>query len=127
MNHSSSLTVAVLGASDQPDRYSFKAIQMLLDHGHIVFPVTPRSISLPSLVVFRSVADVLQPLHTVTLYVNALRLEALAQEIIDAKPTRVIFNPGTENPVVKRGFQEAGIETIEACTLVMLSLDQFNL
>lgn len=126
MKNSNTLTVAVLGASDQPDRYSFKAIQMLLENGHTVYPVTPRRISLSSMMVFPSVTDVPQPLHTVTLYVNPLRLETVAKEIIESKPTRVIFNPGTEHPEIERQFQDAGIETVEACTLVMLSTNQFN-
>lgn len=78
------------------------------------------------MMVFPSVTDVPQPLHTVTLYVNPLRLETVADEIIAAKPTRVIFNPGTEHPEIERQFREARIETVEACTLVMLGMNQFN-
>jgi len=125
MKKDTPLTVAVLGASDQPDRYSFKAIQMLRDHGHTVFPVSPKNLSLPSMKVYQAVADVPQPLHTITLYINPSRLETMANEIIEARPIRVIFNPGTEHAEVERRFQEADIKTIEACTLVMLSTGQF--
>jgi predicted CoA-binding protein len=126
MTDSHSITVAVLGASDQPGRYSFKAVQMLLDRGHTVYPVTPRKISFASVPVFQSIAEVPQPLHTVTLYVNPTRLETLAEEIIAARPTRVIFNPGTEHPELKCRFEAAGISTIEACTLVLLGTNQFT-
>lgn len=78
------------------------------------------------MMVFTSVTDVPRPLHTVTLYVNPLRLETVADEIIEVKPARVIFNPGTEHPEIERQFREAEIETVEACTLVMLGTNQFS-
>jgi predicted CoA-binding protein len=120
-----SLTVAVLGASDRPDRYSFQAIEMLLESGHTVFPVTTKRISLRSLTVYRSVTEVPRPLHTITLYVNPSILETLVDEILEVRPIRVIFNPGTENPAVERRLQEAGIQVVEACTLVLLRTGQF--
>lgn len=125
MNKTESLNVAVLGASDRPDRYAFKAIQMLLAHGHTVCPVTPRNISLPGLKPFNSIKDVPQPLHTVTLYVNPMTLESLADDVIDARPTRVIFNPGTEHPEIAKRFRDTGMVVTEACTLVLLSTGQF--
>jgi predicted CoA-binding protein len=125
MTNPNSLTVAVLGASDQSDRFSFKAVHMLVDHGHSVFPVSPRKISLPPLTVYQSVADVPRPIHTITLYVNPARLETVLDEIIETRPVRVIFNPGTEHSEMEQRLQEAGIETLEACTLVLLSTGQF--
>jgi hypothetical protein len=53
-------------------------------------------------------------------------VESLADEIIAAKPGRVIFNPGTEHPEMAKRFQAAGIKTMEACTLVLLSTGQFD-
>jgi predicted CoA-binding protein len=126
MKNANPLSVAVLGASDQPDRFSYQAVAALLAQGHAVFPVTPKNISLPPLTVYQTLADVPRPLHTITLYVNPLRLEAVVDEIIAAKPDRVIFNPGTEHPEIERRFQDAGIEVMEACTLVLLRTGQFS-
>ncbi len=63
--------------------------------------------------------------HTVTLYLNAQRQSNFESYILDLRPTRVIFNPGTENPEFEKRLMDAGIETVRACTLVMLRTDQF--
>ena len=125
MSETKSLTVAVLGASDRPDRYSCKAVQMLIDYGHKVYPVSTREISLPGLTVCSSVAEVPKPVHTITLYVNPKVLETLADDIIALGPERIIFNPGTEHPDLERRFREVGIRVVEACTLVLLRSGQF--
>jgi hypothetical protein len=63
--------------------------------------------------------------HTVTLYLNAKRQADYYQYIIDLKPKRVIFNPGTENPGFYKLLQEHDIFYEEACTLVLLSTNQY--
>jgi uncharacterized protein len=118
--------VVVLGASDNPERYAYRAIEMLRQHGHVVLPVTPKAIQLPGLTVHSDLHHTPPPVDTVTLYVNPRVVESLADEIIAAKPGRVIFNPGTEHPEVAKRFQAAGIATLEACTLVLLSTGQFG-
>ena len=117
--------VAVLGASPKPDRYSFKAIQMLLEHGHHVFPIGPREDSILEQQVYRSYTDLPDSVDTLTLYVNPQRLEPLVDDILASPPRRVIFNPGTESAAAAQRFSEAGIETQEACTLVLLSTGQY--
>jgi len=117
--------VVVIGASDDPQRYSHKAIKLLQSKGHTVLPVTPKAVRLPGLPVYPSINGVPPPVDTVTLYVNPHVLEGLTEEIIRARPGRVIFNPGTEHPAVTQRLREAGIQTEEACTLVLLSTGQF--
>jgi predicted CoA-binding protein len=117
--------VAVIGASDDPERYAWQAINLLQTHGHVVLPVTPRSINLQGLKVFPNLDLVPRPIDTVTLYVNPRVLEGMVSAIIEARPKRVIFNPGTEHPDIARQFQEAGLKTLEACTLVLLRTGQF--
>ena len=125
MAANSSLNVAVLGASDRPERYSYQAVEMLSRYGHRVFPVTPRSISLTDVPVYHDLTSVPEPIHTVTLYVNPKRLETLTEEIVGANPNRVIFNPGTEHAEIESRFRDAGIRVVKACTLVLLKTDQF--
>lgn len=113
--------VAVIGASDREDRYSYKACKMLQEHGHEVFPVSPTGLEILGRVGYRSIADVPQPIDTVTLYVNPHRLVELFDDLLTARPRRVIFNPGTESPEHQRRLEEAGIHAQVACTLVLLS------
>jgi len=117
--------VAVVGASDNPARYACRALAMLRQHGHEVLPVTPRNIQLPGLLVYPDLRHTPSPIDTVTLYVNPRVVESLAEEIIAARPGRVIFNPGTEHPEVANRLEAAGIKTLEACTLVLLATGQF--
>ena len=114
----------VLGASDNPARYSFRAANMLKRHGYEIVPVGIRE---------GQVAG--QPIHTdrppttdvdtVTLYVGPQHQPEWYEYILSLKPKRILFNPGTENPEFERMAQQQGIETEEACTLVLLSIDQY--
>ncbi len=69
--------------------------------------------------------DAPKPIDTVTLYLGEPRSNPLIDEIIQAKPRRIIMNPGAENPSLAEKAEEAGIEVVEGCTLVMLQTGQF--
>lgn len=117
--------VAVLGASTNPDRYSYKAVMMLKAHGHNVFPVHPSVRPIDGVTCYPNLKSVPEPLHTVTLYLGEKNSTPLISEIIEAKPQRIIINPGAENNELKKQAESAGIEVMEACTLVLLSTGQF--
>jgi predicted CoA-binding protein len=76
--------------------------------------------------VFASLRQVRVPLDVVTLYLAPANQEKVAEEIIQTRPRRVIFNPGAENPAVAERLQGAGIEVLNACTLVLLKTGQFE-
>lgn len=118
-------TTAVLGASAQPDRYSNMAIRLLQAYGHHVVPVNPGAREIEGLPVCASLADITEPVDTLTLYVSPERSEPLAEQILALKPRRVIMNPGAESVVLTRELQEAGVEVVEGCTLVMLKTGQY--
>jgi predicted CoA-binding protein len=118
------MKVLVIGASNNPDRYAYKAIEMLLNYNHQPIPFSKKKAEVCGLVIeneWKSWEDV----HTITLYINPELQKAYYQDIIALKPKRVIFNPGTENHEFEMLLSENEIEAIEACTLVMLSTGQF--
>jgi predicted CoA-binding protein len=117
--------VVVLGASDQPYRYSHKAVQQLLQHGHEVVPVNPNVVEVEGLAVLDSLDQVEGPVDTLTLYVSPRISRLLIDKIIQLKPGRVIFNPGSENRELQAALQQHGIAFEEACTLVLLRTGQF--
>ena len=119
-------TVVVLGASNQPERYSFLAVQMLTENGHRVIPVHPSLTEILGIPVRSSLGKVTEPIDTLTLYLGAERLEKLIPEILELHPRRVIFNPGTESPALQAALTAAAIPWIEACTLVLLRTGQFS-
>lgn len=117
--------VVILGASDKPDRYAYRALVMLGEHGHIVVPVHPKLSEIDGIPVVAGLEEIDGVVDTLTLYVNPAVGESLADEIIALDPGRVIFNPGTESPLLAERLDEAGIPHEEACTLVLLSTGQF--
>ena len=121
---SSSRKILVLGASVNPERYSNKAIHLLLDCGFEVFaignkPGQVRSVNISTEKIYPTAMD------TVTLYLSAKNQTEWMDYILSLKPRRVIFNPGAENPAFEKILREHQIQTEEACTLVMLRLGVF--
>ena len=90
-------SVVVLGATPKPDRYAFMAMQRLAEHGHKAIPVNPAFTEVLGERCYASISEVPQPIHTVTMYLNAARSAPLAGDILKAKPKRIIINPGAEN------------------------------
>ncbi|MCA9783166.1 MAG: CoA-binding protein [Candidatus Delongbacteria bacterium] len=119
------LTVVVLGASDKPERYSNRAVRMLLEHGHVVIPVHPSLQTVEGLTVVPSLARVPRPVDTLTVYVSPTIGATLEGPILALAPRRVIFNPGSEAPSLVPALEAAGIEVVQNCTLVMLGLGSF--
>lgn len=118
-------TVVVLGASNQPERYSYQAVALLLEHGHTVIPVHPALKEILGRAVYASLESIPQPVDTLTLYLSPERLPPLIPQIIALHPHRVIFNPGTECPALQQALTAAQIPWREACTLVLLRLGGF--
>ena len=120
------MNVAILGASNKPERYSYQAVVLLAEKGHTVFPVHPAMAEIDGHATFKRLADIPSPRHTLTMYVSPAHSTGMADEIIAANPTRVLFNPGTENPALEEKLSGAGINVLRACTLVLLRTGQFG-
>lgn len=119
--------VAVLGASANPERYSNKAVRLLLEHGYPVYPVHPALDEVEGLDVTHSIGELPHDasLDTVTVYVSPQVSSTLAKQLVALKPRRVIFNPGAENPELQAGLESAGIGVENACTLVLVNTGQY--
>jgi predicted CoA-binding protein len=113
----------IIGASENPGRYSNMAIRSLRSHHHEVVALAKRE---------GQVADVsietefpTAGIDTVTMYVGPQRQPEYYEKVLQLKPRRVIFNPGTENPEFYTLLEKNNIEPVEACTLVMLSVGNY--
>jgi len=118
-------TVAILGASPKSDRYAYKAFELLRQYGHRPLPVNPAFDEILGEKCYPTISAAPGPIDTVTLYLGEARSNPLIDEIVSAKPRRIIMNPGAENSTLAAKAEEAGIEVVEGCTLVMLRTDQF--
>ncbi len=114
----------VLGATTKPDRYAFKAINMLVEKGNSVLAIGQNAGEVAG-VKIQTKAIPLKNIDTVTLYLNPTRQRDYYNYIVEAKPKRVIFNPGTENPEFYQLLQLNNIKVEVACTLVLLSTNQY--
>jgi len=114
----------VLGASDNPSRYSFLAINSLRRHGHPVVAIGRKNTRVADVAVTKE-HEQFENIDTVTLYLNPRNQREYYDYIISLQPKRIIFNPGTENDELIEKAREKGIQTKEACTLVMLSTNQY--
>ena len=114
----------VIGASENPERYSNKAIRALLSHKHQVVALGIKKGSVEG-VPFNTEKEQFENIDTVTLYIGPGNQPEYYSYIIGLKPRRVIFNPGTENPEFIAQLESAGIVPEIACTLVLLATEQF--
>lgn len=118
------MKVVVLGASDNPDRYSYKAIRSLKKHGHQVIPVGIKNKEVLGIEIITSKSP-LSDVDTLTLYIGLQNQPEWYDFILKSKPKRIIFNPGTENTELIELAKSQSIETVQDCTLVMLSVGYF--
>lgn len=114
----------VIGASENPERYSNMAIRRLRTKGHPVLAIGNREGRVED-VEFSKERPTDKDIDTVTLYLNPAHQKEYYDYILSLHPKRIIFNPGAENPELEKLAKEDHILTLEACTLVLLSTGQY--
>jgi predicted CoA-binding protein len=117
-------TTLVLGASENPDRYSNRAILSLRRHGKPVAAVGLRMGRVGDV----EITNERKPfgdIDTVTIYLSRKNQVAFYDYILSLSPRRIIFNPGAENDELEALAVKQGIEYEEACTLVLLATGQY--
>lgn len=114
----------VLGASPNPLRYSYRAVESLISRGFPVVAIGRRRCVIGDVVISNDLVDY-QDIHTITLYMNADNQDDYLDYLIGLRPERIIFNPGAENFKLEKIASDLGIKTMHACTLVMLSTGQY--
>ncbi len=114
----------VLGASDNPSRYSYLAAEKLKKYGHPIVAIGKKEGVVNGTPIITS-RPAEKEVDTVTLYLNPQNQQPYYDYILSLHPKRIIFNPGTENEELYHIAKENGIEALEACTLVMLGTGQY--
>jgi len=114
----------ILGASTNPARYSYLVANKLVRKGHEIVNIG-RKVGKVAGAEIEQMQTPYDDIDTITLYVGPQNQPPYYDYILQTKPQRVIFNPGTENEELRSKLRDAGIESIEACTLVMLNTGQY--
>lgn len=124
MSPTESPVTLVLGASENPDRYSYLAVRRLRASGHAVVAIGQREGQVEDVRIQKE-WEINHAIDTVTLYLNPQNQAAYCDRILALSPRRIVFNPGTENDDFQAIAREKGIEVVEGCTLVMLSTGMY--
>lgn len=119
-----SKTTLVIGASENPERYSNMAIKLLRKYGHNVVAIGIKTGKIDDVEILKG-QPVFTDIDTITLYINPTFQTDYYQYILSLKPKRIIFNPGTENDELINIATESYISAIVACTLVLLKTNQY--
>lgn len=117
--------VLVLGASANPDRFSYKAVRSLQDNNFPVIAVGRRDADLGNLKIRKGMPGDIRNVHTITIYMSAKNQKEYYDFIFSLYPKRIIFNPGTTNPELAGASRKKGIEVVDDCMLVMLNKGKF--
>jgi len=117
--------IVVLGASNKPHRYAFKAMKMLQEYGYHVLPVHPKLENIDGHAVKHSLQQIKDEVDTLTVYVGPQRSAALIDDIVKLNPSRVILNPGTESEELELALLHNDISFVKDCTLLMLEHGRF--
>jgi len=114
----------VIGASENTDRYSNMAIRELRKYGHNVVAVGIKKGQVADVFIETEIPSI-NDIHTISIYLNPERQQSFYNQLLQLKPNRIIFNPGTENATFEQLAKDAGVDVLEACTLVMLRTGQY--
>jgi predicted CoA-binding protein len=114
------MNVVVLGASNNPSRFSLLAVHNLMRAGHNVWPVGIKEVSVEGLDIITS-HDPIPDIDLITIYINETHQPEWYDFILRTHPKKIIFNPGSENYELATMAQNRNIEVMEACTLVLIS------
>jgi len=126
LNMVNNLSTLVIGASTNPERYAYKAVQLLQESGYPVQALGIKKGEIEGVSIVTDTSDVdPDQVDTISLYLSSDKQIQYKDWILSLAPRRVIFNPGTENPELERLLQDHGITILRACTLVMLRTQQY--
>ncbi len=114
----------VVGGSEKQDRYSNKAIRKLLEYGHSVESVGTIESKVETVEIVTGKPD-FENIHSVSMYIGPAKQSEYYKYIVGLKPSRIIFNPGTENMEFETIAINNGIEVVRNCTLMMLDYGLF--
>ncbi len=114
----------ILGATPNSSRYAYLASNKLVKHGHEIINVGIKEGEVAGVPIEKP-EIIHEDVDTITMYVGPRNQTSLYDYILNTNPKRIIFNPGAENPELEAKAREQGIETMEACTLVLLSTGQY--
>ena len=115
----------VLGASLKPERYAYRAVVQLIKNNIQVVPMGLVEGQIDSISIVKPFEH-LTDIHSVSIYLTPHRQKEYYNYLIELKPQRILFNPGTENPELAQLLTASDIHWENGCTLVLLFTNQYQ-
>jgi predicted CoA-binding protein len=115
-------TVAIIGASNDRQKYGNKAVRAFLQQGYTVFPVNPTETTVEGLAAFKTIRDVPVRPHMISVYVRPAVLVGLLPDIAARGCDELWLNPGTESDTVLAEAERLGLKAIQACSIVAVGV-----
>ena len=123
----SKLSVAIIGASNQRDKFGNKAVRAYLQQGFTVYPVNPKEARIEGLPVFRSILDIPGTVDRASFYVPPAVGLKIIEEMAKKGVREVYLNPGSDSPELIERSRSLGIEPIVACSILAVGVQPGSL
>ncbi|HJP19679.1 MAG TPA: CoA-binding protein [Nitrospinota bacterium] len=117
------MKVAVIGASQDREKFGNKAVRAYIKHSDTVYPVNPNSPEIEGIPAYKSVLDIPDDLDRITIYLPPERTITVLKEIAKKRAKEIFLNPGSENNAVVRKAEELGLNLYFACSIIDIGLD----
>jgi predicted CoA-binding protein len=121
------VTVAVIGASNDRQKFGNRAVRAYVQQGHTVFPINPHEDWVEGLPAFRSILDVPGRVDMATFYVPPAIGEQVIEEVARKGVAEVWLNPGAESDRLVARARSLHIEPVVACSIVAIGKNPYDL
>jgi len=111
-------TVAIIGASNNPNKFGNKAVRAFVKEGYTVYPINPNETEVEGIATFKSIGDVPARPHMISIYVPPTVLLKLLPAIAAKGCDELWLNPGSESDEVLAEAERLGLNVIQACSII---------
>ena len=112
------MTVAIIGASSDRNKFGNKSLRAHAARGFRVFPVNLHEKEIEGHRAYAKVTDIPEALDRISVYLPPDKTLAVLEDIAAKSAAEIFFNPGSESEEVVRRARELGIEPLLACSII---------
>ena len=119
--------VAIIGASNNRQKFGNRAVRAMLRNGYTVVPINPHEAEVEGLRAYRSVLDVPGPIDMASFYVPPDIGEQVIEEVARKQIPEVWLNPGADSDALIARARSLSIKPIVACSIMALGHNPYAL
>jgi predicted CoA-binding protein len=117
--------VAVIGASNNRQKFGNRAVRAFVREGFTVVPINPHERAVEGLVSYPSVLDAPMTIDMATFYVPPEVGERIIDEVAEKRIPEVWLNPGAESDALVSRAEALSIRTVVACSIVAIGQNPY--